>query len=312
MTATFVKTASWPGRGVPRENARSKSREPLRQSISLSFGLLIGVFVCAGTAAGQSDNPPAVSRADAPPRTEIRVEEIDAAIVNLGHDDFNLREAATKKLAQAGVAAVKPLAAAAEQEDLEVAIRAVRVLDAIFRAEDDVANEAAERELEKLAKAKSPVIAERSRGTLESLTAVREQRAIRALVRMGAEVELPQDSGRNPPRGFLMGRRDPSLRRTVLLSEEWKGGEEGLEQIRKITDLNAVYVTPGAKLSAEAFDRLERDIPGRVQRRGAGMLGIMAEASADGCVVTGVTDGGPADEAGIELQDLILLYDEEG
>jgi hypothetical protein len=270
------------------------------------------VCVCVGTAAGQSEKLPAASPPDSLPRAELTVEEIGAAIVDLGHDDFAVREAATKKLGKAGVAAVKPLAAAAEHEDLEVAIRAVRVLDAMFRADDDVANEAAEREIERLAKSKSAVIAERSRGTLESLTAVREQRAIRALVRMGAEVELTQDFGRNPQRGFLMGQRDIGQKRNVLLNEDWKGGDDGLEQIRKITDLNAIYITPGAKVSAEAFDRLERDVPNRVQRRGSGMLGIMADASPDGCVITGITEGGPADEAGLELQDLILLYDDEG
>jgi hypothetical protein len=41
-----------------------------------------------------------------------------------------------------------------------------------------------------LAQSKSTVIAERSQAALEGLVAVREQRAIRSLVRMGAEVAV--------------------------------------------------------------------------------------------------------------------------
>jgi hypothetical protein len=247
-----------------------------------------------------------------PPPAALSESEIAAAILDLGHDEFPRREAATRALMKSGVAAVKPLAAAAEQEDLEVAVRALLALEAIFRADDDVANEAAEQEIERLAQSKSMVIAERSQAALEGLVAVREQRAIRSLVRMGAEVERSQDLIGGVNRVFVAGRRDTVQPWNALIGEEWTGKDEGLTHLRRIVTLIVVYITPGAKVSQEAFERLEREFPGKVQKRGAAMLGIAAETDANGCLINRVTEGGPADDAGIEKDDRILLYDNEG
>lgn len=284
---------------------------------------LARIFMAAGCLALWSGGAPRINVLSAqetpppaapPPATASpSADEIAAAILDLGHDDFARREAATKALVKAGVAGVKPLALAAEHEDPEVAIRALRVLDVLFRTDDDVANEAAERELERLAQSKTTVIAEMSRGTLEALATVREQRAIRALVRLGAEVELaPDPLGRN--RGFIMGRRDPVQAYQALIGEEWTGKEAGLTHLRKIASLKTVYVTPGAGFPPEVFERFEREFPpGMVQRRGAAMLGISANTDLmEGCIINSVAEGGPADRAGLEIQDLVLLYDGEG
>src|SRR5262245_51218218 len=58
-------------------------------------------------------------------------EKIKELVAQLGHDDFSVREEATKKLAEIGRPAVPAVREAAKSNDAEVRMRARRILDKI-------------------------------------------------------------------------------------------------------------------------------------------------------------------------------------
>src|SRR5687767_9972845 len=65
------------------------------------------------------------------PTTAPSAKEIDALIIQLGHDDFKLREEASLKLAKIGKVALEPLKQAQAMGDPEVQLRAEMLIKRI-------------------------------------------------------------------------------------------------------------------------------------------------------------------------------------
>ena len=102
-------------------------------------------FTQAVEPSNETETPPQPD--DSPAATQpatLAVEQIDAWIEQLGDDDFQTRERATKKLTEAGADAVGALEKAAKQSgDAEVRSRAERVLSFFFKGTDQPLRNAA-------------------------------------------------------------------------------------------------------------------------------------------------------------------------
>lgn len=99
-----------------------------------------------------------------PPEKSQSASSADAArlVRQLGSGMFEEREEASKRLKTLGVAAVEPVAKAAESGDLEVAIRAITILSQIAVSEDAAASGAAVAELKKLTRSANDSVAVRA------------------------------------------------------------------------------------------------------------------------------------------------------
>lgn len=98
-------------------------------------------------------------------------EELRKFARDLGDPAFGTRELATRRLIEAGSAAVEPVAEAAETSDVEVVNRAVRVLKKLAQGNDAAAKRAAIRALQRLSESPYPAAkneAIRVRGTVLS------------------------------------------------------------------------------------------------------------------------------------------------
>lgn len=99
-------------------------------TISRSGLVLITLFSCfAGNASGQSES--------APPQPKEAAVEIDKLIRQLGHDEFELREAASAKLRKYGPAAEEALKRAVQSDDREIAGRAKALLGELVKEHEN-------------------------------------------------------------------------------------------------------------------------------------------------------------------------------
>jgi hypothetical protein len=100
-----------------------------------------------GRAAAEAPSPEAIAR---------WIRQLDA-------DDFADREAASRRLGQAGKAAIPALIDAADDESLERSSRAMDILRGLSSSGDDRAKAAAKQALEKLAESSNPTMSRRAK-----------------------------------------------------------------------------------------------------------------------------------------------------
>jgi hypothetical protein len=236
-----------------------------------------------------------------------------ALVADLGHDEFERREAASAALVALGAKAVPHVQAAVESPDLEVAIRALGVLERLYVHGDETTWEPVEDALDALEASSVSSTVERVRSLRSTHAEARELRSLEKLVSLGAEWTL--SALRNRFAGQFAIVAGPQVTRgakDVLIGEDWKGGVEGLKHLKRLRTCQVVYVTPGAGLSDEVLQDLSKTVEGaRIETRGAGMLGISGE-EIDGLVqISGLKAGGPAERAGVEKGDLLILYQGE-
>ena len=121
---------------------------PKFQSVAVACLFLASTCVLPWCAA---DELPAAAQST-PEQIRQWVKELDA-------DSFAARQAATRKLIEAGKAAIDETAKAAEGESLEVTTRALEVLTKLYQSSDAATKDAAKTELEKLKSSKNAVAA---------------------------------------------------------------------------------------------------------------------------------------------------------
>lgn len=235
---------------------------------------------------------------------------LDALVADLGHDDFDRREAATRALITLGDKALPAVKTAFESPDPEVTARGYRIVETWFVEGDPATAGVAADLIDELRISKTPALAARARQIFTSYADVVVTRAVERIRALGGECE-PTRTGFNVIRPNM--RFDAQLK-DVLLGEDWKGGTEGLKYLRRIGGISILYVTPGSGLTPEVVDNMARDLNGvAVQWRGAGMLGIQRQQSEEfGVVIDEVRTGGPADQAGVQRGDMVVLYQGEG
>ncbi|MCY2991912.1 MAG: PDZ domain-containing protein [Planctomycetota bacterium] len=183
----------------------------------------VGGLLAAATvlAAEPSSAAPAKS-----PATFTR-EQIDQWVKDLNSDRFVERELATEKLIGAGAAAVLPLAEALQSNNLEVTTRGVIILQELALAAEPEAESAARTTLQKLAETRFTSAARRAAEALTKLDALRAERALAELKRLGALV------GNDPVEfGFQVADRY-----ALVFGDKWRGEEQDLARLRHLHDV---------------------------------------------------------------------------
>lgn len=279
--------------------------------------LVVGV---AGTDLFAEAEPQAQAEPAAPrsvPDEQAR-RALQALIAGLGDPRFSVREETTKKLEQSGIEAVAPLAAAAGGERLEVTCRAIRVLGHYLESSDDAVFDSTERALEGLEESSNRSAARRAAEALLAQSARRWKRAAVRIRDLGGELRWTDREG-NP--AFRVQDPDRAGRPFVVIPPEWKGGDAGLVNLKRMArqfsegpllGLPSLYLIDGAPVSPEAIDKLRDSLPALdVQRRGAARLGVSCASEFRTCRVSGIEPESPAQKAGILPNDEIVTFDGE-
>lgn len=278
-----------------------------------AFCLLL-VPVCSNALAWSAEDeaPAKVPAADAPaaaeqPQTQpLTAEEIATAIGHLGDESYTVREEATHKLAKAGATAVPALQAAAVGDaPLEVAARAIRILQIMYQNGDSDAYDAAEIALEQIAESRTNrVLARRAQVAITTQVARRQIRAIARFKELGGRVRMVQPNG-----VAITGVNGEPQISELIIGREWKGGEVGLAQIKRLTAVRALYVINNA-LTEDEITKLTQALPQLViQHRGQAMLGVSALPNEKGCEIFNVKEGSAAEQAELEAGDIITRFD---
>ncbi len=245
-----------------------------------------------------SPNQPQAAAVDAP-----TPEAVSIWIEALGAAEFAVREDATERLSSAGLAAIDALKRAAEGPDLEVSSRAIQVLRMMYTEAGDEAFDAVDAALFQLTTSSSKPAARRSELALSTRESDRDERLGAKLRTMGAETappQLPQIAVNMVIKRNAVGR--------ILIGEDWKGGDGGLETIKRMVYLETIYVTRGANLSPEALAGLQAALPGVVvEMRGPAMLGISCPR--EELIIDKIQPDSAAEKSGLQQGDKILKYD---
>jgi hypothetical protein len=261
------------------------------------------------------------------------------------------REEATQRLLDAGSGAVTALLSAAREGSLEAAVRAVGILETMYVAADaaqadaDFAlafmllrdqpddldsaadsqeakftADAAESALDELIRTGRPAVADRAVLMAETHYDIRERRAVAEINRLHGvtSFEIARDTLilrnlRNRFNAIPPAIEIPGTGLTmVVIGPKWKGGDEGLKHVAKLSRLKTLYRIEGKQVSDEGIARLKAAVPGiEVQVRGAAKLGIgdggpVFGGPERGCVIGRVELGQAAANAGLQMRDLIV------
>jgi hypothetical protein len=316
----------------------------LNRSIVAAQGPAALVFVCLLVLA--SPHPPLFAA-----ETDALDQAIADLVVRLDSPVFAEREEAARLLREFGFFTIAPLTQAAQTGSLEVAVRAVEILEAIYQtagtwvddsgkpteppdapAQVDTAHmpfaeqlrkfgseprpavetaDAAEAALEQLKLSTNRSVAGRAATALDRNYAVRERLALAAIRRLGGGIDHRANAAQNVVR-IGPNIEDVAENYFIRLDDQWTGGDEGLQQIKRLNRLHTLYIIDGTNVSAEAIKDLQAALPNlNVQFRGEAFLGISGtpnQFGGLGCLVESVQPGGAAERAGIRRGDMIVHF----
>ncbi|MFG0335753.1 MAG: hypothetical protein ACF8TS_20530, partial [Maioricimonas sp. JB049] len=242
---------------------------------------------------------------------------VESLVDQLNDPAFESRNAAEEALVRKGADAVESLVHAARHRGPEVALRAVLILERIFQTSEGAAGDAAERALESLQRCERAPIVDAAMRALAGNHEIRERRAVAAIRKLGGRVEYGIDERATMMVQNLAGNQFAAAPvqeiKTIWLTKDWTGGEEGLRHLRRLTHVSSVniYHITGSGVSREAVEALAADLQGlQVVRRGNASLGIKhLPIGTSACRVSEVVDGGAAQTAGVLAGDIIVQID---
>jgi hypothetical protein len=225
----------------------------------------------------------------------------------LKHQEFSVRESATRKLPQLGASAIEPVTEVALQENLEAGLRAVSILEELYLSNDAAAFDQAETSLKRLmTESKLPAVAQKAAQTLDANQfTVTQRRAITEVRRLGGQIQMQREfpvlvNGEQirPEQGWAQA---------AAISRHWKGGVDGLKHLARLKSLQSIYLVSGHPLSMEAIDQLRDELPDAIfQTRGPAMLGVGTRADALGCTISMVRSEFAAELAGLRVGDIVV------
>jgi hypothetical protein len=243
-------------------------------------------------------------------------EQIAEWVTDLNSDYYITRERATENLAQAGPAALEPLAKAADSQNLEVATRAVRAMFEISQAGEGQFERVA---LEAIAKLENRP---GDRSAAQSiLNGLREREAIAMVKELGGIIE----------REYEVEGEVQVLQ--LRLGTDWKGGDEKMSVIADLKSLRYLMLhgTPitdeglanlhdmkqliqlqvyGTDATPEGAVKLREALPNtEVHFRLGALLGIKGMVGFQGgAVVESVQEDTAAEAADLRRGDMIVKY----
>lgn len=237
-------------------------------------------------------------------------------VEHLGSQQFATREAASRNLASAGIDAVAPLAAAAEQSDLEVSSRAIEILGGFLAADDPSLAHAAEATIESLVDGPEGSAKHLARAALDYRNAGLAQEALARIESLGAKL-VPSIQGGTQ----------------VVVNSAWKGTSDDLKYLSRIRGIQHVGIHGvrldaaavkmlgrlrglqrlelyGTGLADETIAGLQRQFPeARIDVRRGGKLGVGGQPMVGPCLINHVEDGSAAAEAGLTIGDVVVEID---
>lgn len=140
-------------------------------------------------------------------------------------------------------------------------------------------------------------------GSVDGLMNESEKQAIVELTKLGAEVV------------FKSPANDPKAAKVlsyVLIDKNWKGGDEGLNQIEDLPKLATLYIMGNPKISDERLEELKKLMPDlAIKYRSTVVLGISPSNFPEihGCLIVLVKAESPAAKAGLTVGDVIKQFD---
>lgn len=241
-------------------------------------------------------------------------DEIELWIRDLNAPEFTKREAATRQLISTGPDAAELLVKAAQGGSLEAICRITTILRAWYTSGKDELIEPAEVAFEQLVESKNRHMASRAVAVLDQYaTTIRQDRAIAQIKQLGGTIEESRFAGR-----LRIAGPDDMRFFMVILGRGWRGGDEGLKYLRRVSGLTTLYlmedqatgkiVTPG--VTQAAVDELRRALPAlNVEPRGTAFLGVKAMANVTICRIDEVPADTPADRAKLMAGDVVIGFD---
>ncbi|MBM3971230.1 MAG: PDZ domain-containing protein [Planctomycetes bacterium] len=272
-------------------------------------------LICVlGLAAGatKADDPPATPRAVVVPKPSP--DEIEQSIHDLNAPEFSRRETATRNLIAAGADAAEFLVKAVPTSSLEATCRITTILRAWYTSGKDELIEPAEVAFEQLVESKNRHMANRAAAVLDQYaTTIRQDRAIAQIKQLGGTIEVSTAMGR-----LRVAGPDETRSYLVILGRSWRGGEEGLKFLRRVSSLTQLYllqdqatgkiVTPG--VTQDSIDELQRALPTlAVDYRGSAFLGVKTLPNVPICRIDDVPADTPADRAKLMAGDIVIGFD---
>ena len=236
----------------------------------------------------------------------------------LESSSFSVRRQALESLKAIPADQIELLGPSAQQHhSADVAARIVETLEYHYLNEDYTIRSAASLALESLVNADRQLIAEHARNALDRNWRIRIDLAAEELVKFGAILKRDDLEEDSPLRGWRSG-SSRSLK--VILTEDWHGGEQGLDVFRRMVALLgphtfsysglSVFLIDGHTLTDEEVNELKNLLGDtRIAPRGKVVLGItgmqQAPGNSEGCLIDEVEPFGSAHSAGLEPGDLI-------
>jgi len=284
---------------------------------------------------------PSVARA-----ADAEGDSIAALVGQLGADDFAQREAASRSLAAAGMAALGPLEAAIAGDDLEVASRAAEIVRGFLAmplespapgprdaapapAAGPGADQPDRSELSAAAERLLCRVSERPDGPLAGFAVAAldfhhrgmSQESRERLEALGAVISEDFSP--------LTGQRGLH----VKLGTDWKGSADDVRLVPRLRQVVQVSVLGvrlddsaaaalarvrgverfelyGTGITDPAIELLRSRFPeSRIDIRKGGKLGVGGQPSIGPCMLTQVLAGSAADKAGLQISDIVLAID---
>ncbi len=246
--------------------------------------------------------------------------DVSRWVKQLSSDDYSAREEATQGLIRAGRPAIPAVAAAAQEDDLEVTSRSMSVLRELLNSDDTATEDAAAGALTKLSEAQGTVSAEMAAEVLSEVQDIRQEKAIKAMEQLGAMFNFG-----DPETG-------DSASMQIIIGSDWRGKSADLALIKRIVDverltfrgvpladddLQNIEGLPhlrrldllGSKITGKGLARLAHVYPNvRIDHGSNAMLGVggATDPTGNGFAVNMVQPGSAAERAGIVPGDTIL------
>ncbi|RIK82313.1 MAG: hypothetical protein DCC68_06810 [Planctomycetota bacterium] len=218
-----------------------------------------------------------------PAAKELSPGDVARLIAELDHDEYRVRQEATRRLSRGGVSAIAPLAKAAAGENLETAFRALAALKELGCALDSETEEAAFGAIESLAAGESRT-AERAKSVLVGMKIASQHRAKERLRELGAtvvdrgdpeEYDGPILVGAGVGGGAVFmarggvivgpGSTTAYYPGTIEISEKFTGKAEDLRLLRRIDEARQI-VLAGEQITDDWLAQLKGASAASVQR----------------------------------------------